>query len=34
MAASAIFFVTINLLSLINGEAVLLYYNRPHCEIE
>ena len=24
-------FFTINLFSLINSEAILLYYNRPHC---
>ena len=28
------FFFTINLFALINGEAVLLYHNRPHCQIE
>ena len=27
-------FFTINLLSLINGEAVLLYHNSPYCLIE
>ena len=26
------FFFTINLFSLINGMAFLLYHNRPHCQ--
>ena len=36
IAVSAIFlnFFTINLFSLINGEAVLLYHHSPHCWIE